>query len=127
MIRIVIIFTNSYRKILITSITYCNEILTHEISNFMLQMKAMEITNSDFIGGAVRYVNGKWNQNCYQMVYRNYSIRYFSGYENSENECLSCDMFLGPIFGKTKKLKNIKFDEKMNDAIVSPDFFLKVN
>ena len=89
-------------------------------------MKAIEITNADFIGGAVRYLNGKWNQNCYQMVYRNYSIHYFSGYEKSENECLSCDMFLGPIFGKTTKLKNIKFDEKISDAIVSPDFFLKV-
>ena len=100
--------------------------MSHRISNLIFQMKAIEISNADFIGGAVRYLNGKWNQNCYQMVYRNYSIQYFSGYENSENECLSCDMFLGPIFGKTNKLKNIKFDEKMSDAIVSPDFFLKV-
>ena len=89
-------------------------------------MKALETTNADFIGGAVRHLNGKWSQNCYQTVYRNYSIHYFAGYEKSENECLSCDMFVGPIFGRTEKFKDIKFDEKISDAIVSPDFFLKV-
>ena len=125
MIRIVIILTRCYSEIFMSDLLECYN-MSHKISNLIFQMKAIEMSNVDFIGGAVRYLNGKWNQNCYQMVYRNYSIQYFTGYENSENECLSCDMFLGPIFGKTNKLKNIKFDEKMSDAIVSPDFFLKV-
>ena len=89
-------------------------------------MQAVENTFGDFIGGAVRHLNGKWSQNCYQTVYKNYSIHYFAGYEKSENECLLCDLFLGPIFGKTEKLKDIKFEEKFSDSIISPDFFLKV-
>ena len=89
-------------------------------------MQLLHNKNADFIGGAVRNLNGKWSQNCYQTVYKNYSIHYFAGYERSENECLLCDMFLGPVFGKTKKLKEINFDKKLSDSILSPDFFLKV-
>ena len=89
-------------------------------------MQSLHNTNADFIGGAVRSINGKWSQNCYKTVYKNYSIHYFAGYERSENECLLCDMFLGPIFGKTEKLKEVNFDKKLTDNIISPDFFLKV-
>ena len=82
--------------------------------------------NADFIGGSIRYPNGNWHQNCHQIVYKNYSIHYFPGYINSENECLVCDMFLGPIFGKTEKFKHARFDERFSGNVLSSDFFLKV-
>ena len=83
--------------------------------------------NADFIGGSIRYPDGKWHQNCHQTVYKNYSIHYFPGYIDSENECLICDMFLGPIFGRTEKFKNIRFEERFsNGNVLSSDFFLKV-
>ena len=89
-------------------------------------MNALQNMNADFIGGSIRYPNGNWHQNCHQTVYKNYSIHYFDGYMNSENECLICDMFLGPIFGRTENFKSIKFDERFSGNVLSPDFFLKV-
>ena len=82
--------------------------------------------DADFVGGAIRYFNGHWHPNCHQTVYKNYSLHYFPGYIKSERECLICDMFLGPIFGRTEKFKDIKFEKKFSEVILSPDFFLKV-
>ena len=89
-------------------------------------MHAVETMHADFLGGAIRYLNGQWYQNCHQTIYKNYSIHYFPGYIKSENECLICDMFVGPIFGRTEKFKIIKFEEKFSGPIISSDFFLKV-
>ena len=73
--------------------------------------------------------NGKWFLNCHQIKYKNYSIHFNSGYDVSTREdCLYCDMALGPFLAKTEALKAVKMESKFSGShVISPDFFLKVH
>ncbi|XP_060585020.1 uncharacterized protein LOC132740973 [Ruditapes philippinarum] len=76
------------------------------------------------VGGAFRYPNGHWHKGCFQSVYRNYTLKYISGYDESFHECLFCDYIQGPFVTSTSYLKtNVFGDFNENDGLYE-DWYL---
>ena len=68
----------------------------------------------DIISGSIRYKDGHWSLNCYQISYKNYVLEIIAGYRHSTTDsCLLCDFSLGPFLAKTEMVKNVKFDAEL--------------
>lgn len=66
------------------------------------------------IGGSHKNQRGEWDNSCRQVQFRNWTAYFADGYYHSFNDCLECDVLLGPFMAKTKKLQDLGIDEKLH-------------
>ncbi|XP_064626127.1 ribitol 5-phosphate transferase FKRP-like [Lineus longissimus] len=94
-----------------------------------LERLIREIESLDVIvaGGAIRYPSGHWKKGCFQSVYRNYSLKYFEGYDESLHGCTFCDYIHGPFVTSTKYLKEHPFNASLIETNgLYEDWFLRI-
>ncbi|XP_064625523.1 uncharacterized protein LOC135486572 isoform X2 [Lineus longissimus] len=94
-----------------------------------LERLIREIESLDVVaaGGAIRYPTGHWKKGCFQSVYRNYSLKYFEGYDESLHECIFCDYIQGPFVTSTKYLKEHRFTAHLKETNgLYEDWFLSI-
>ncbi|XP_060064404.1 uncharacterized protein LOC132544773 [Ylistrum balloti] len=90
-------------------------------------VREIEILNVNAVGGSIRNSDNIWSLGCHQRVYRNYTVVYEEGYDESLHDCAFCDHMDGPFLIKTKTLNEIKFDSKLSPMGLYEDFFMRLN
>jgi len=88
-------------------------------------VRQIERLNVSSAGGAYRDIKGHWMRGCQQRVFRNFTLVYDAGYDESIEECLVCDHVDGPFVSKTEQLTKIKFNEKIKSQGLFEDFFVR--
>ena len=86
-----------------TKYTFIGKDLIHFDYDCQLERLVREIPSLKIpiIGGAVKTPSdGHWLNGCHQVIYRNYTLVYKSGYKHSAHDCLYCNFILGPFCGK---------------------------
>ena len=70
--------------------------------------------NEDTIiaGGSHKNHRGEWDKGCLQLMFRNWTAYFRSGYYHSFADCIVCDVLSGPFLAKTEGLKQVGIDEK---------------
>jgi hypothetical protein len=89
-------------------------------------VREIESINVTAVGGAVRESNGHWRKGCFQSVYRNYTLKYMEGYDESFHECLFCDYIQGPFITTAKYLKENSFKNIDENNGLYEDWFLRI-
>ncbi|XP_060580882.1 uncharacterized protein LOC132737585 [Ruditapes philippinarum] len=89
-------------------------------------VREIESINVTAVGGAFRESNGHWRKGCFQSVYRNYTLKYMEGYDESFHECLFCDYIQGPFITTTKYLMENKFKSLEESNGLYEDWFLRI-
>ena len=64
------------------------------------------------VGGSQKNQRGEWDNSCRQVQFRNWTAYFEDGYHYSFNDCIRCDVLLGPFVAKTKELQDLGIDEK---------------
>lgn len=77
-------------------------------------------------GGAVRNPDGYWKKGCFQSVYRNFTLRYLEGYDESVHECLVCDFIQGPFVTTKEYLEENKFGNYSLSEGLFEEWFLRI-
>ncbi|XP_033743799.1 uncharacterized protein LOC117329777 [Pecten maximus] len=90
-------------------------------------VREIESLNVNAVGGAIRNSDNVWSLGCHQRVFRNYTVVYEEGYDESMHDCVFCDHVDGPFLIKTKILKQIKFDSSLKPMGSYEDFFMRLN
>lgn len=90
-------------------------------------VREIESLNVSVAGGASRDKNGFWSLGCYQRAFKNFSLVYEYGYDESLHECIFCDYINAPFLIRTKTLNNVKFDDKMKSSSAFHDFFIRLS
>ena len=89
--------------------------LTHFTDDVNLErLVRMLSENSGTIiaGGSHKNLQGEWNKDCLQVMFKNWTVYFSGGYYHSFNDCIVCDVIPGPFMAKTKDLKRVGIDEK---------------
>ena len=82
--------------------------------------------NLTIVGGAIKILpSGQWLHNCYQMVYKSYTLAYQVGYKESASDCLKCNFLHGPFLARTDFMKSTPFDEGLTKHVLFYDYFVK--
>ncbi|KAL3879790.1 hypothetical protein ACJMK2_032073 [Sinanodonta woodiana] len=77
--------------------------------------------------GSYREPSGHWRIGCLQLNYRNYSISYIDGYDESFHECQFCDYVTGPFVIKTSLVNELQFDLRIpTKAGLFEDLFMRL-
>ncbi|XP_060587395.1 uncharacterized protein LOC132742904 [Ruditapes philippinarum] len=94
----------------------------------MLERLVREIESIDVVavGGAFRETNGYWRIGCFQTYYRNYTLKYMEGYDDSFHECMFCDYIQGPFLTTAKYLKENEFKSLEENNGLYEDWFLRI-
>jgi len=90
-------------------------------------IREMERLNLKVAGGATRNKDGFWKLGCHQRAYKNYSLTYLEGYDESVHECIFCDHVDGPFIIKTEDVLRTKFDDTISNMGLFEDFFLRIS
>ncbi|XP_033743802.1 uncharacterized protein LOC117329779 isoform X2 [Pecten maximus] len=90
-------------------------------------VREIESLNVNAVGGAIRNSDNVWSLGCHQRVFRNYTVVYEEGYDESMHDCVFCDHVDGPFLIKTQILKQIKFDSSLTPMGLYEDFFMRLN
>ncbi|XP_045211222.2 uncharacterized protein LOC123562671 [Mercenaria mercenaria] len=88
-------------------------------------VREIESLNVVAAGGSFRDSNGHWKKGCFQTVYRNYTLKYIEGYDESFHECLFCDYIQGPFVTTAKYLKLNAFRDFNENNGLYEDWFLR--
>lgn len=102
------------------------EFLTNDMRLERL-VREIESLNVSVAGGATRDPNGHWKKGCFQSVYRNYTLNYLEGYDESVHECLFCDYVQGPFVGRKKYLVEHKFHGLNKTEGLFEEWFLGIS
>ncbi|XP_053392000.1 uncharacterized protein LOC128554713 [Mercenaria mercenaria] len=89
-------------------------------------IREIESLNVVAAGGSIRDSNGYWTKGCFQIVYRNYTLKYIEGYDESFHECVFCDYIQGPFVTTTSYLKQNMFQEFDENNGLYEDWFLQL-
>ncbi|XP_060587391.1 uncharacterized protein LOC132742901 isoform X2 [Ruditapes philippinarum] len=89
-------------------------------------VREIESINVTAVGGAFRESNGHWRKGCFQSVYRNYTLKYMEGYDESYHECLFCDYIQGPFITTTTYLTENIFKSLEENSGLYEDWFLRI-
>ncbi|XP_045215787.2 uncharacterized protein LOC123566028 isoform X2 [Mercenaria mercenaria] len=89
-------------------------------------VREIESLNVVAAGGSIRDLNGHWKKGCFQSVYRNYTLKYIEGYDESFHECVFCDYIQGPFVTTTSYLKQNVFQEFDESNGLYEDWFLRL-
>lgn len=90
-------------------------------------IREIESLNVTVAAGASRDQRGHWKLGCYQTAFKNYSLAYTEGYDESLHECIFCDYVDASFITKTDTLLKTGFDVKMNGVSVFQDYFLRLS
>ncbi|OWF38496.1 uncharacterized protein LOC110466225 isoform X2 [Mizuhopecten yessoensis] len=90
-------------------------------------VREIEILKVNAVGGAIRNSDNYWHLGCHQRVFRNYTLVYEEGYDESMHDCVFCDHVDGPFLMRTDKLKQVKFDGNLTPMGLYEDFFMRLN
>ena len=88
-------------------------------------IREIESLNAAAAGGAIREMNGHWWKGCYQSAYKNYTLKYLEGYDESFHECLFCDYIEGPFVTTTEYFKQNNFETLNENNGLYEDWFLR--
>ena len=86
----------------------------------------MESQTADLVGGSTRDEDGRWSQNCFQILKRNCSLAFIEGYETSEGECLNCELFFGPFLMRTSVMAKTIFNIKLGRETARLNYAIQV-
>ena len=89
-------------------------------------IRQIEHLNLSVAGGSFRNATGHWFIGCQQRVFRNFTLVYEAGYDESIEGCQFCDHVDGPFVIKTDIAKNTKFDNTITKEGLFEDFFLRL-
>ena len=79
------------------------------------------------VAGATRNTDGLWKRGCYQRAYKNYTMTFWEGYDESVHECILCDHVEGPFVVRTAQLMETQFDSAIEESRgVFEDFFIRL-
>lgn len=113
---------NTEYVLILRNITMFN--IDARLDRLVREIESLDIT---VVAGASRDENGHWKLGCYQSAYKNYSLVYSEGYDESLHECIFCDYVDASFITKTKTLLKYSLDEKMNGVALFLDFFLRLS
>ena len=64
------------------------------------------------VGGSQKNQRGEWDNSCRQVQFRNWTAYFSDRYYHSFNDCVQCDVLLGPFMAKTKELQELGINRK---------------
>jgi hypothetical protein len=102
------------------------EVLTEDI-RFERLIREIEQLNVTVVGGAFRNQNGHWKKGCFQAVYRNFTLRYLEGYDESFHECLFCDYIEGPFITSKGYINENQFFKLNESNGLFEEWFLRIS
>ena len=85
---------------------------TDDVNLERLVRMLSETQDTIIAGGSHKNLRGEWDKDCLQVMFKNWTAHFRSGYYHSFNDCIVCDVIPGPFMAKTKDLKQIGIDEK---------------
>ena len=85
---------------------------TDDVNLERLVRMLSEVQDTIIAGGSHKNMRGEWDKDCLQVMFKNWTAHFKSGYYHSFNDCIVCDVIPGPFMAKTKDLKQIGIDEK---------------
>ncbi|XP_045206601.2 uncharacterized protein LOC123558814 [Mercenaria mercenaria] len=103
-----------------------SEFLTQDVRLERL-VREIEQLNVTVAGGAFRNADGHWKKGCFQAMYRNFTLKYLEGYDESFHECLFCDYILGPFVTTKHYLKENQFYSLNENEGLFEEWFLRVS
>ncbi|XP_033743339.1 uncharacterized protein LOC117329487 [Pecten maximus] len=86
------------------------------------EIERLELTSA---GGASRDSNGYWELGCLQRAYKNHTLVYEGGYQESIHECVFCDQVESAFVISKTIVSKVKFDESISGEGMWEDFFLR--
>ena len=101
------------------------EVITDDtrFDRLIREIESMELAAG---GGAFRTPNGHWSNGCYQIAYKNYSLSYHHGYDESMHECLFCDYIEGPFITTKRHLEITHFSKLDETGGLFEDWFMRI-
>jgi hypothetical protein len=90
-------------------------------------IREIERLNVSVAAGAIRSPNGHWKGGCHQRAFKNYTMVFVEGYDESIHECMFCDHVDGPFVIETNVAKKIQFDDRLEGEGVFEDLFLRMS
>jgi hypothetical protein len=90
-------------------------------------IRVMEMLNIKVAGGAIRNSDGHWKKGCFQAMYRNWTLKYLEGYDESLHECLFCDYIQGPFVTSKAHLKINTFENLSETEGLYEEWFLRIS
>lgn len=100
-------------------------ILTND-SRLERLIREIESLDVAAVGGSFRDQNGRWKNGCFQTVFKNSTLKYFEGYDESIHECLFCDYIHGPFITSTKYARKYTFKSFNESSGLYEDWFLRI-
>ena len=101
------------------------EMLTSD-TRFERLIREIESLSLAAAGGAFRTPDGHWTNGCHQVAYKNYSMSFYHGYDESMHECIFCDYIEGPFIASKKILNDFKFKNFEDTDGLFEDWFLRL-
>lgn len=92
------------------------------IHRLIREIERLQLTSA---GGASRDSNGFWKLGCLQRAYKNYTLVYEEGYQESIHECVFCDHIENSFVISKTLISKFKFDESLSQEGMWEDFFLR--
>ncbi|OWF56249.1 hypothetical protein KP79_PYT13232 [Mizuhopecten yessoensis] len=86
------------------------------------EIERLKLTSA---GGASRDNSGYWELGCLQRAYKNHTLVYEEGYQESIHECVFCDHIESAFVISKETVSKIKFDETILGEGIWEDFFLR--
>ena len=102
------------------------EVITND-TRFDRLIREIESMDLSAGGGAFRTPNGHWSNGCYQIAYKNYSLSYHHGYDESMHECLFCDYIEGPFITTKNRLETTQFNKLDETHGLFEDWFMRMH
>ncbi|XP_060574539.1 uncharacterized protein LOC132732180 [Ruditapes philippinarum] len=90
-------------------------------------IREIEVLGIKVAAGAIRDSEGHWKKGCFQAVYRNYTLKYLEGYDESLHECLFCDYTQGPFVTSKENMEAIPFRNLNEEEGLFEDWFLRIS
>ena len=103
-----------------------SELLTND-SRLERLIREIEVLGVKVAGGAIRDPEGHWKKGCFQAMYRNYTLKYLEGYDESFHECLFCDYIQGPFVTSKAYLNNNTFEKLNEEEGLFEEWFLRIS
>ncbi|XP_060561512.1 uncharacterized protein LOC132721250 isoform X3 [Ruditapes philippinarum] len=90
-------------------------------------IREIEIIGVQVAGAAIRDPDGHWKKGCFQAVYRNATLKYLEGYDESLHECLFCDYISGPFVSSKAYLQSKTFEDLNAADGLYEEWFLRIS
>lgn len=89
-------------------------------------IRELESMKVKVASGAIRNEDGHWKKGCFQSAYRNFTLTYLEGYDESLHECLFCDFVQGPFMATKEYLTQKQFENFHATEGLFEEWFLRI-